>query len=90
MALASRFLAGRYRFVFLIALSPLIPTPYPRLPQGATAMPNPTPVQDFIRRWQASGAAARANFPQFVVELCDVLASLGQARLVEDERFVVQ
>ena len=53
-------------------------------------MPNPTPVQDFIRRWQASGAAARANFPQFVVELCDVLASLGQARLVEDERFVVQ
>ena len=36
-------------------------------------MSNPTPVQDFIRRWQASGAAERANFPQFAVQLCDIL-----------------
>ncbi|HEX9923106.1 MAG TPA: DNA methyltransferase, partial [Anaerolineae bacterium] len=36
-------------------------------------MSNPQSVQDFIRRWQASGAAERANFPQFAVELCDVL-----------------
>lgn len=36
-------------------------------------MSNPQSVQDFIRRWQASGAAERANFSQFAVELCDVL-----------------
>lgn len=30
-------------------------------------------IQSFIGRWQASGAAERANFPQFIVELCDLL-----------------
>lgn len=36
-------------------------------------MPNAPQVQAFIQRWQASGAAERANFPQFAVELCDLL-----------------
>ena len=36
-------------------------------------MPHPTPVPEFIRRWQASGAAERTNFPQFAVELGDIL-----------------
>lgn len=36
-------------------------------------MSNPTPVQALIRRWPASGAAERANFPQFAVELGDIL-----------------
>jgi hypothetical protein len=36
-------------------------------------MPKPATIQAFIDRWQASGAAERANFPQFAVELCDLL-----------------
>lgn len=47
--------------------------PYPLYLQGTTLMPHPTPVPEFIRRWQASGAAERTNFPQFAVELGDIL-----------------
>ncbi|MBE7553182.1 MAG: class I SAM-dependent DNA methyltransferase [Anaerolineales bacterium] len=36
-------------------------------------MPDQAAIQSFIARWQASGAAERANFPQFIVELCDLL-----------------
>ncbi len=36
-------------------------------------MPTPNPVDTFITRWQQSGAAERANFQQFAVELCDLL-----------------
>ena len=36
-------------------------------------MPDQAAIQNFIDRWQASGAAERANFPQFAVELCDLL-----------------
>src|SRR6185503_5187713 len=36
-------------------------------------MPDQAAIQSFIDRWQASGAAERANFPQFAVELCDLL-----------------
>lgn len=35
-------------------------------------MDNPD-IQNFINRWQTSGAAERANFPQFAVELCELL-----------------
>ena len=30
-------------------------------------------LQSFIDRWKASGASERANFPSFVVDLCDLL-----------------
>lgn len=30
-------------------------------------------IQRFITRWQASGAAERANYQLFLSELCDVL-----------------
>ena len=30
-------------------------------------------IQRFIARWQASGAAERANYQLFLSELCDVL-----------------
>ncbi|MCL4301118.1 MAG: class I SAM-dependent DNA methyltransferase [Anaerolineae bacterium] len=36
-------------------------------------MPDQAAIQSFIKRWQVSGAAERANFPQFIVELCDLL-----------------
>lgn len=40
-------------------------------------MPEPTDttsaVADFIRRWEASGAAERANYQLFLSELCDLL-----------------
>ncbi len=36
-------------------------------------MPDPTAIQAFIQRWQASGASERANFPQFMIELYDLL-----------------
>lgn len=32
------------------------------------------PVPAFIARWQASGAAERANYQLFLTELCDILA----------------
>jgi hypothetical protein len=33
----------------------------------------PDDIQRFIARWQASGAAERANYQLFLSELCDVL-----------------
>src|SRR5438309_11261267 len=33
----------------------------------------PTAAADFIRRWEASGAAERANYALFLTELCDLL-----------------
>ena len=33
----------------------------------------PTATDDFIRRWEASGAAERANYAMFLAELCDLL-----------------
>lgn len=33
----------------------------------------PAPVADFLRRWEASGAAERANYQLFLSELCDLL-----------------
>ncbi|HEX9919519.1 MAG TPA: hypothetical protein VGA87_10145, partial [Pyrinomonadaceae bacterium] len=48
---------------------------------------HPSPVETFITRWQASGAAERANYVSFLNELCDVL---GVARpdvtTTDDER----
>jgi hypothetical protein len=41
-----------------------------------TAPPHTTmtdDIQRFIARWQASGAAGRANYQLFLSELCDVL-----------------
>ena len=35
--------------------------------------PTSQAIDDFITRWQTSGAAERANFPQFIVELCDLI-----------------
>lgn len=32
-----------------------------------------TTIQDFIERWQKSGAAERANYALFLTELCDLL-----------------
>jgi hypothetical protein len=32
-----------------------------------------TPIDHFIARWQASGAAERANYQLFLSELCDAL-----------------
>ncbi len=32
-----------------------------------------TPIDDFIQRWQSSGAAERANYVSFLNELCDLL-----------------
>jgi len=34
---------------------------------------NPTPADEFIRRWKASGAAERANYSLFLTELCELL-----------------
>src|SRR5690349_13662815 len=37
-------------------------------------IPEPTePLEEFIRRWSASGAAERANYQLFLSELCDAL-----------------
>jgi hypothetical protein len=33
----------------------------------------PSAARDFIRRWEASGAAERANYALFLAELCDLL-----------------
>ena len=32
-----------------------------------------TDTADFIRRWESSGAAKRANYQLFLSELCDLL-----------------
>ena len=37
------------------------------------ALAAPPPTDDFIRRWEASGAAERANYALFLAELCDLL-----------------
>jgi hypothetical protein len=36
-------------------------------------VPDPLPADPFVSRWQASGAAERANYALFVTELCEVL-----------------
>lgn len=36
-------------------------------------LPNDTAAADFIRRWESSGAAERANYQLFLSELCDLL-----------------
>lgn len=33
----------------------------------------PAAINDFLRRWEASGAAERANYQLFLSELCDLL-----------------
>lgn len=38
-----------------------------------TEISSPPDVQAFIRRWESSGAAERANYQIFLAELCDVL-----------------
>jgi hypothetical protein len=40
------------------------------MPEASTT---PAAVADFLRRWEASGAAERANYQLFLSELCDVL-----------------
>ena len=35
--------------------------------------PSPDPLSAFLDRWEASGAAERANYALFLSELCDVL-----------------
>ena len=37
------------------------------------ALSAPTPTDEFIRRWESSGAAERANYALFLAELCDLL-----------------
>ena len=37
------------------------------------ASPPTTSTDDFVRRWEASGAAERANYALFLTELCDLL-----------------
>jgi hypothetical protein len=44
------------------------------------------PIDDFITRWQRSGAAERANFQQFAVELCDLLGVDRPDPSVAEER----
>jgi hypothetical protein len=34
---------------------------------------DPSALNDFFRRWEASGAAERANYSMFLNELCDLL-----------------
>src|SRR5256714_1768757 len=44
-------------------------------------------VSEFIQRWEASGAAERANYQLFLTELCDVLeAPRPEPTRPEDER----
>lgn len=40
---------------------------------ASTTSPVTPNINAFIVRWQASGAAERANFQQFAVELCDII-----------------
>ena len=37
------------------------------------ALAAPTPTDEFIRRWESSGAVERANYALFLTELCDLL-----------------
>ena len=34
---------------------------------------SPATIDGFLRRWEASGAAERANYAMFLGELCDIL-----------------
>lgn len=43
-------------------------------------------LADFIARWQASGAAERANYQLFLAELCDVLGIARPAPSQADDR----
>ena len=40
----------------------------------STANPGQASVSEFIKRWESSGSAERANFHSFAKELCDLLA----------------
>jgi hypothetical protein len=48
----------------------------------------PAALDEFFRRWEASGAAERANYSMFLNELCDLLAvprpDPGRARRREE------
>lgn len=50
-----------------------------------TSQPVANSIQDFIRRWEASGAAERANFQSFLNELCDVLDIPGPNPAQQDD-----
>ncbi len=43
----------------------------PETPDQAAA--TSAPLDDFLTRWEASGAAERANYALFLSELCDIL-----------------
>lgn len=43
-------------------------------------------VADFIRRWEASGAAERANYQLFLSELCDLLGVVRPEPTRPDDR----
>ena len=47
-------------------------TPQPSACYGPIPVDD-APIQDFIARWQNSGAAERANYALFLSELCDLL-----------------
>src|SRR5690606_1260540 len=39
----------------------------------AEGQPSQTSIEEFIRRWESSGAAERANYQLFLCDLCDQL-----------------
>ena len=43
-------------------------------PPMSDAQTAPAATDEFIRRWEASGAAERANYALFLTELCDLLS----------------
>jgi len=44
------------------------------------------PAREFIRRWENSGAAERANYSMFLTELCALLAVPGPQPVRPDDR----
>ncbi|TSK08553.1 MAG: class I SAM-dependent DNA methyltransferase [Geobacter sp.] len=46
----------------------------------------PSAVADFLRRWEASGAAERANYQLFLSEFCDVLGVPRPEPTIPDDR----
>lgn len=52
----------------------------------SSATPAEQAVADFVRRWQNSAAAERANFRSFCNELCDLLAVPRPDPARQDER----
>ena len=46
----------------------------------------PAAITDFLRRWEASGAAERANYQLFLSELCDLLGVPRPDPTVPDDR----